>query len=322
MIRIDQIGAFVAVLLFASPAVAAEGQPVRRASLARFHDPVIVSTAKLEMLADQHTAHLRLYAARAGRLEAIPFQFDAFDPQHDLVVSRGQAPRSFEFDEDDELVFMAKDAGDELPSDAFPAGKDSVLEIQVDDLINGNKAWVYLLHFSETPPRASKVVYTNYDTETDIARGKFYVIEYYPGRNFFTGMRFTKAAGGTGENILHRMKVRLNPTFKGGWSPVFKEEDFSAIVEGTKNGPVRSIRRVRQELNLGRMLSSPGGTVYTYYYFSSFVTPSTFSIPWLLMKTARSFRFTGVSDFNRSVIGMTYWDSENPRGLTLTVAKG
>ena len=47
MIRMDQIGALVAVLLLASQAVAAEGQPIRRASLARFHDPVIVSTAKL-----------------------------------------------------------------------------------------------------------------------------------------------------------------------------------------------------------------------------------------------------------------------------------
>lgn len=317
MIRMEQIGALLAALLFA-PLAAGEVPPVRRASLMRFHDPVIVSTSQLAMLTDHHTANFRLYAVRAGNLEAIPYQFDAFDRQHDLVISGGQAPRSFEFDGDDELVFMAKDAGDSLPTDGFPVDADSVLEIQVDDPINGNRAWVYLLHYSTNPPPPSKVVYTNYDTKNDIARGEFYIMEYFPGLNFFTGMRFTKAAGGTGENILHRMKIRLNPTFKGGWSPVFKEEDFSAVVEGTKNGAVRSIRRVRQELNLGRMLPSPGGTVYTYYYFSSFVTPSTISIPWVLMKMARSFRFTGVSDFNDSVIGMTYWDSANPRGLTLT----
>ena len=318
MTRRDPIGVLVVLLLLATQPAAAEVTPVGRASLSRFHDPVIVSTARLQLLHDRSTSNLRLYALRAGKLEAIPYQFDAFDRKHQLQVSHGQIPRSFEFDGNDELVFMAKDAGDQTPSDSFPPRTDSVLEIQLNDPVNAGKAWVYLLHFSGPPPPRSNLVYTNYDTKTDIASGTFYSIEYFPGGNFFTGMRFTEAAGGTGENILHRMKVRLNPTFKGGWSPVFKEDDFSAIVEGVKNGPVRSIRRVRQALNLGPLLPSPGGTVHTYYYFSSFVTPSIFSIPWLVMKMARDFRFYGVSDFNHGVIGMTYWDSANPDGLTLT----
>jgi hypothetical protein len=42
----------------------------------------------------------------------IPFQFDARGADGELVLSMDGAETEFVFDDDDELVFMAKDAGD------------------------------------------------------------------------------------------------------------------------------------------------------------------------------------------------------------------
>jgi hypothetical protein len=147
-------------------------------------------------------------------------------------------------------------------------------------------------------------------------------MDYFPGWNFFSGMRIHATAGGTGENILDRMQLRIQPTFSLGlttWSPLFTEQDITVKIDGIKNGPVRAIRRVRQSLDLGQYLPSiPNGTTYTYFYFSSFITPSKFKIPWLVLKLLREFRFTGVSDFRQNVIGMQYRDAANAQGLIFT----
>ena len=236
-------------------ALPAYGVSAERATLTRFLDPVVVTPEASWNLPDRNTARFRLYAAHGGALDPIPFQFDAFEGDHDLVVVDREAPQEFEFDEDDELVFMAKDAGDRLAPGSIPPSADAALEIEIHDPVNGARAWAYLLHFRGEPPRRSLAVYAHYDVATDVARGTSYSIEYFPGLNFFTGMRFISDSGTVGKNILHRMKVRLNPTFRGGWSPLFKEDDFTAEVEVVKNGPVRAIRRVRQELQLGRFCS-------------------------------------------------------------------
>jgi hypothetical protein len=83
-----------------------------------------------------------------------------------------------------------------------------------------------------------------------------------------------------------------------------------------KNGPVRAIRRVRQSLELGRAFPEiPNGQVVTYYYASSFQTPSRFSIPWLALKTLRDFRFESLGEFGTEAQGMRYWDAANPDGV-------
>lgn len=93
------------------------------------------------------------------------------------------------------------------------------------------------------------------------------------------------------------------------------------IIDGVKNGPVRAIRRARQSLDLGQYIPSiPNGTTSTYFYFSSFITPSKFHIPWLVLKLLRDFRFTGVSDFRQNALGMQYWDAVNAQGLRFTGA--
>lgn len=291
-------------------------------TLRRFHDPVVVRTSLLTGLPARHTSHYRLYSVHNGKSSPIPYQFDEKDEAGEIVFPSAENPGEFVFDDNDELVFMAKDTGERAPIELLPSGSDATLEIEVTDPVDGGRGWAYLLHFPDNPPAPSPVTYATFDPKTNRARALFYTIDYYPGRNFFTGMRISPRAGGTGENILNRMKVRVNPTFSllfTTWSPLFTEEDFSVQVDGVKNGAVRAIRQVRQWLNLGKFFPEiPGGVVYTYYYFSSFATPSKFSVPWMVLKTLRSLQFTGVSEFQKNAIGMRYWDAANAQGLPLT----
>ena len=291
-------------------------------TLTRFHDPVIVKTSLLGDLPSRNTTRYRLYSSRQGVLSPIPFQFDERDKTGEIVFPDTDDTGEFVYDDNDELIFMAKDLGDRVTPLLLPTERSLALEIEVTDPVNALRGWAYLLHFPETLPPLSSVRYATFDPEKNQAVTLWYTIDYFPGWNFFTGMRIHAAAGGTGENILDRMKLRIQPTFSLGlttWSPLFTEQDITVTIDGVKNGPVRAIRRVRQSLDLGRFLPSiPNGTTYTFFYVSSYLTPSKFQIPWLVLKLLRDFRFTGVSDFRQNALGMQYRDAVNAQGLTFT----
>jgi hypothetical protein len=309
----------VLAFLLSLPLVAASAPATARPrTLARLHDPVVVRTALLGPLSARDTARWRLYAAHDGRLEPIPFQFDARDTDGEVVLS----DEDFSFDDDDELVFMAKDAGDQANARGLLAACDIVLEIEVIDEAHPGRGWVYLAHFPDSAPPRSPVRYATFDPERDEARTAFYSIGYSSDRsNFVTGLSVSPRAGGSGERLIRRTSLRIAPTFSllwTRWSPTYTEESFSVTTEGVRNGPVRAVRRVRQALALGRLLPEvPQGTVSTYYYFSSFLTPSRFSIPGLALRALREFRFASVHDFGPDAVAMRYWDAANPEGVPL-----
>jgi len=320
------LGWLTAILLhvICTDAAMASVQEVK--TLTRFHDPVIVETSLLTGLSMRETAGYRLYSVLQGVLLPIPFQFDERNGMGEIIFPDAGGNGEFTFDENDELVFMAKDTGDRIGSVLLPTGNDSATEIEVIDPVNGGRGWAYLLHFSGSPSPLSPVIYSTFDAEVNQVRALYYTMDYYPERNFFTAMRIHAAAGGKGVNILDRMKLRIQPTFSLAvttWSPLFTEQDITTTIDGVKNGPIRAIRLVRQSLDLGRFIPAiPNGITYTYFYFSSFITPSTFRIPWVVLKLLDHFRFIGVSDFNKQALGMQYWDAANPQGLRFTGANG
>lgn len=229
----------LALLLAAPWAVRAAPTTPEAKTLTRFNDPVVVRTSLLTGLPTRHTNGYRLYSVREGVPSPIPYQFGERDEAGELVFPEPDSSGEFAFDNNDELVFMAKDTGARAPRGLLPSRSDAVIEIEVTDPVDGRKGWAYLLHFRDNPPPPSSMTYATFDPKTNQARALFYTMDYFPGRNFFTAMRIAPAAGGTGENILNRMKLRVNPTFSlllTTWSPLFTEEDFSVRVDGVKMG--------------------------------------------------------------------------------------
>jgi hypothetical protein len=315
----------LAVLTLVLPAVAAAAPPpsgaIEAKTLSRLHDPVIVRTAALSGVPDRETARYRLYALRGGTLEAIPFQFDARGADGELVLTADGSETDFTFDGNDELVFMAKDTGDRVAGPELPASGDAALEIEVTDRTHTQQGWAYLVHFPADPPPRSPIRYATFDTGRQEARALAYEVSYSHDRsNYLAGVRVPAVAGGTGENLIGRVMMRISPTFSllvTTWRATFTEKSFAVVPDGVKNGPVRAIRRVRQSLELGKAFPEvPNGRVYSYYYASSFTTPSTFSIPWLVLKTLRDFDFESVARLGTEASGMRYWDAANPEGVS------
>lgn len=312
-------------LLAVAPLALADDAPtsVATKNLTRLHDPVVLRCARLGALPDRRTAQYRMYAVRDGRAEPIPFQFDPIDATGAVV---GDDDATLAFDDDDELVLMAKDTGDRLGGTTLPLGATAAVEIEVTDRERAAQGWAYLAYFPLAPPAPSPIRYATFDAAAEQARALWYQADYSSDRsNYLAGVRITPPAGGTGDPLIERTVMRISPTFSlllAQWSPTFTERSFTVSTLAVRNGPVRAVRRVRQSLDLGRFFPEvPSGTVQTNYYFSSFSTPSTFRIPSLVLAALRDFRFEAIHDFGSRSSGRRYWDASNPDGVPLAAGR-
>ena len=309
--RVRGLAAPLLIALCVSVAVAAEPRLARRA------DPVVVPGRDLLALPRSSTAALRLYRWRDGAFAPLPYQFDARDQHGDIELTRDDFP----LDANDELVFMATDSGERAAPAALPAACTGALEIAVDDPRDGSRGWVYLLQFSHPPPRATDPPYAVIDPDGHRARSANYAVEYAEGANVFTTLRVTPAAGGNGENLLRQTRMVGEPTLRLLFTDLtlrFDERSTVARIEGVRNGPVRAIRQVRLSIDLGRFFPDlPNGTTHTYHYAEGFDSPSRVSIPWVVLRTLRDFRFEDVVVFDPTVLPLRYWDGANPSGVDL-----
>lgn len=303
----------------ASASKAEVADPARR-SLSRTHDPVVLPGRLVATIGTSETSRLRLVRFDDGNPVAMPFQFDQRDRRGDVVVP---GPETFEFDENDELVFMAKDAGDRAPGDPCAEGAcEGALEIRVAEPSGSRQAWAYLLAYREPPVVERHDPYVTFDDDGRLARSDAYSVEYARGRNYFTGLRVGPAAGGAGSNLLRQTHMVGSPTFSLLLSKVtlnFTEQNSIVEIDGVREGPVRAVRRARLSVDMGPMFPDlPSGIAYTYHYATAYLTPSKVSFPWLMVKTLRDFRFETVMDL-APVAGRParYFDAANPAGVSL-----
>ena len=302
--------------IFAAGAAAAGGMRTLR----RVHDPVVVKTDRLAGLPTRETRDLLLYRMDGGRPVVIPFQFDPRDHAGDIVVD---GPQEFRFDDDDELVFMATDAGDRAVSPPCPDGCDAVVEIEIVDPRpdDGGRAWAYLVHFREVPPRPAFEPYVTFDTAAQSARSAFYQVSYAAGRNFFTAVRLGDGHGWIGPNLIRQTRMRGSPTFSLlFWNVTldFTEQNSLIAVDGVRVGPVRAVRRARLSIDLGSVFPDfPSGTAYTYHYRTMYLTPSRIGFSWAILKALRDFRFENLLEFVPATMPLTYFDPEHATGIAL-----
>lgn len=289
------------------------------ATLDRVHDPVVIPVGKVSGLTSRDTTRLRLYRVVDGRYEAIPYQFDPRSADGELDVT---APTDFQLDDDDELVFMAKDAGGRAPDGVIPDGSQAAFEIEIAEPKGSGRAFAYLAAFGDAPQRVSFEPYVTFDIDSLQARSSFYRVDYADQRNFFTGVRILEGAGGNRSNLLRQSRMHGSPTFSLLLTDVtldFTEQNSVVQIEGIRSGPVRAVRRVKLSVDLGPMFPElPSGTSYTYHYLSSYSTPTRVKFPWVMLQTLRDFRFENVLDFRPDAMPLRYYDAWYPDGITLS----
>jgi len=237
--------------------------------------PVVLTGADLPDLLGAPIGEIWAYRydAAAGSFGQVPVQVDeriVYD------LTQGQYPipvyeLTYDWfggddgllDGDDEVAFMARDAGDRAPDTEVwvPGADDLRVEVRLRDPLSGNVGWVYLFTspgLADEDPTFSYVSYMAPDPETGIAD-----LETPTYRIGFEGRwLLTRLEVGAGPDLLDRLKVR-------GYGLVGEQteqgyEETSHML-GAYAGKVRAVREIQGAA------SGPLTTVEDIFYRDSWL---------------------------------------------------
>jgi hypothetical protein len=122
-------------------------------TLERTEDFVVVTGADARALIGAEVKDLRLYSCRAGNCAGIPLQVDKVCSMGRYVFpqEKNSDRDGTRLDQNDEISFMAGDAGDRIPAGWRPEGKARGVEIELIDPLDSGVAWVYLFDLPGAP---------------------------------------------------------------------------------------------------------------------------------------------------------------------------
>lgn len=235
------------------------------------------------------------YDADSSKWHFIPSQIDDRDSTGDYFADRDSV-----FETTDELVFMAIAAGDSAPLSAWidePTSKNYPrYQITLTDDVSEKTSYVYVFrtddpmffddttdyvqYFGSSDPRPDRVLTDNYELSHD-------------NEGLWTNLNIRPAAGGTGEDILDRMKLRLKGKAKieelGGIEITLDVNESHIIKDKPPDivdGKIRVIRRWNikisypvPELGGQKIETDPSSFTFKYYAYSSDFGSDTFSMP-------------------------------------------
>ena len=286
--------------------------------LTRWADAVVLTGHGLSSILGARPETFAVLAVADGKLVPIPFQIDEKTRDGRWVVPTGPAACEDEdptFDANDELVFMAADAGPRWIG-AFPDAP-RIAEVTATDPVNGARGYAYVLAGLENPPR-SDADYVDFDEARMEVRARDYVMAYDPKAPISIGKLLARPrAGGSGLNIADRLKIRFHAKVLGLFPIDRNEEDFSVEEVGLKDGPVRVIRETVNWTRLFWRIPTPKVEVATLFYGTKMIFPIAFDIPFDVnaFLANPSLRLTTDSTCKRP--GRTYYNSRNPRGVAV-----
>jgi hypothetical protein len=288
-----------------SPAVARSGLVLVSSSLTRQHAPVVISGSFLPNLQGRPLEEIFVYAYEGTISTQIPFQIDERDAGGMYVaVEDGQ------LDDNDELVFMAMDAGAWADSPSLDVGGTAITPtyvITLTDPVSDTRAWAYAF-CSDALARTFATDYVSYDSGDDrITSPGRYVIGFnatYAFQDYLT-------LGSSSLDLLDRHKLRAAGTVLG--FPVSADEqDFTKDGVHAIDGPVRVTRVSTSTFDvLGEATEI---TANLFAYRGLVVHPATTIVPGDPFEISY---YRASIDWNEQASGMTFYDANNPAGVTI-----
>lgn len=280
----------------------------------RVLDPVVIPGTKLALALQTRIDDLSLWALRDGKLQPIPFQVDEKKGEDYLSTPEGILTN------DDELVFMVKDAGEALKDKALlPAGASKVWELEVKDPRDNGTAHVYLLSgkVAFTKPAG----YMKYSKEADAE-----VVESPDFKvRLVTGTAIVKAVlkkDGTGwKEIFNGIRGEGRLTLKLlGTTITRTQEDTLQELKQVLTGPVRVARVVSIKFKIGLGISTPSSKAINYYYPNFTQSPNNIDVPFKMSVISSKADADLVLLFPRLWEGGKFFTKSFPNGVTIPKA--
>ena len=292
MSRLGQLILFAGVWVFISGVYMQDARPAdslgpgpEKKTLTRGEDFVVVHGKILKKNLGMDIGQMGLLAFHEGKPVPIPFQIDEINPDGDWVLTQvppelkntGLKPEKDDddgkLDGNDELAFMARDAGDRVKKEYYPPEILAADEIMIRDPVDGAKAWVYLCSFPGKPPLSDRD-YVDYVFPGGRIKTQNYEIGFSPELPITPG--YISIHGS--HNILDRVKIRLQTKLLGiGFS--LDETRLVSKLSLYKDGPIRVIRRTQSAVKFIGIFRTPSAAVENVYYENVSIIPIRIKLP-------------------------------------------
>lgn len=277
------------ILLLASPLASLAEEP---RTLTRLIDPIEVSGIDVSNILGMEISNLRAIASRNGKLTSIPYQidqkgsdndwvwsvtyktttidnwdddsFEQEDSLENLTYDDQDPPGKSIFDDNDVIVFLAKDAGDRDRERIKRLGAERLTELEIIDPVNQSKGWVYLVYFKSNVPALSDIRYVQYEPERFLVTGPEHEFLYSPKHSMvLDDFRLDGASVFVQNRIRGEVEAGIGPV-KLNFD--FNEKTIEGYDAGYINGPVRVIKRSVEQVRLGSGIVSPFVNCDHYHY--------------------------------------------------------
>jgi len=288
-------------------------------TMTRIDDPVVVEAKLFTALLGSDLEKLSLMARKGEAWAPVPFQIDQKKPDGAYAFTTGpeaSADPDPSLDANDELVFMAKDCGDQVEDFKYPESAEAMMELTLSDPKDGSRGWLYLTRFSAKAPRSSD---DYIKVELDPANNfrKVFTYEYIMGGPmdviYPSHMAGSKLPSGEpGKDVLDRLKMRGDIVLPLGIRIPFAMDDITKCEDkGYIDGPVRVLHLAQGYLELTAYIKIKGeGYSMISYYVNHMIWPMVMEIPAIEFVDIEN--FLGYMDFNENVYGSCVFNAANP----------
>jgi hypothetical protein len=304
----------VLVGLFAALGLAQTG------SLNRPYEPIILTGKEFPNFSNNAATlnQLFLYKYSAGAWTQIPFQFDEVEPDSlDATKTTYFRKGDGKLDDQDELAFMARDAGDKVATNVWINDASSLTaaryEIEVTDPLTNSKGYVYLYRSTTLSMNPAVKDYVTYVAPSeagkgnDIIKGQSYIEGHLSGNGLADSLAVPVSENGSGMDFLDRLKLRFQ--VNAGFTLTFTEDNMSLTGLRVVSGPVRIIRELQERISA--VITNVDFPIQIRYYGFSSVLETTLnlsSLPGLIQSVTllrQSFDFaanaSGAQWFNQNI---------------------
>jgi len=290
-------------------------------TLTRVEDFVVVTGKDVPALIGARVSDLRLYACEAGKCQAAPLQVDKVDENGRYVFpTDANADRDGSaLDPNDEISFMAEDAGDSAPKGFAPQTDAKGMSIELIDPLDDGRAWVYLFNAPGSMPPAT-ADYIDYVLEdgTALLKSPQYELGWGEGMINADNMRLATAGGELSPDLLDRQMVGLQARLIGEYNmpinapeSIVKAQDIAVI-----DGPVRVIIDQVIVINVVNISLQWGTEYFVKYYRCGQNNSVNFDFP-TAANILKTISFYWSLDFNELIVGSYYVDPKHDQPIPI-----
>ena len=292
----------------------------------RQYEYMIVTGDTLTSFSQSSLSHLYLYKydSNTESWDMIPFQFDeANSKKKEMRYFSEPDSMQKKLDDDDELVFMVDDLGDQADSSTWMEGMDSTrYEIELVDPLTGESGYLYLYRSDDSTLMVPNSYEMVYDSLNDRIETTNYTIQFGRDESDHTGqMSGVYIKNGSGVDIFDRIKIRAFGMFLF-WRIDLNENTINAKNAYAKVGPVRIIRNMDGEFKLNLLDLKEAFTQTLFFYpWSGAFRIADIPIGEVTKIGAQVYTIRVSWDMNENATGMKFYSEYNPDGILIDAAE-